>query len=76
MWLLRNDLVESIEVIELGDVGVYAGAVGAGFLKGLVELGLAAAGDEEIGAFLSKPLGGRDADAAVVPGYDGDLVFP
>jgi hypothetical protein len=34
---------------------------------GLVELGLAATGDVDIGALFNEPLGGREANAAAAP---------
>jgi len=42
--------------------------IGADFLNGLIELSLAAAGDEDISAFLNETLCGREADAAATPG--------
>jgi hypothetical protein len=44
--LLRNGLVETVEVIEIRDVGRYAGDVLADLRDSVVELGLAAAGDD------------------------------
>ena len=54
---------------------LYAGDVLADLRDGLVELGLAATGDEYIGALFNEPLGGREADAAAAPRDDGNLVF-
>ena len=74
--LLRDGLVETVEVIEIGDVGLYAGHVLADLRDSLVELRLAATGDEYIGALFNEPLGGREADAAAAAASsdDGDLV--
>jgi hypothetical protein len=41
----------------------------------LVELGLAATGDEYIGALFNEPLGGREADAAAASRDEGDLLL-
>jgi hypothetical protein len=43
--------------------------------NGLVELGLPAAGDKNVGALFNEPLCGREADAAATPRDDGDLVI-
>jgi len=71
----RDGLVKTVEVIELGDVGLYAGHVRADLRDGLVEFGLPAAGDKNIGALFNEPLCGREADAAASACDDGDLVF-
>jgi hypothetical protein len=42
---------------------------------GVVAFGLAATGDEHVGALFNKSLGGREADAAAASCDDGDLVF-
>jgi len=57
------------------DIGLYAGDVRADLCDGLVDLGLAAAGDKHVGALFNEPLGGREADAAAAAGDDGNLVF-
>jgi hypothetical protein len=75
LTLLRDGLVEAVEIIELGDVGLYAGDVPSDLRDGLVEFGLAATGDEDIGALLNEPLGGRESNAAGAPSDDGNLVF-
>ena len=54
---------------------LFLGDVLADLRDGLVELGLAAARDEHIGALFNEPPGGREADAAAAPRDDGDLVF-
>jgi len=71
----RDGLVKAVEVVELGDIGLYAGDVRADLCDGLVDLGLAAAGDKHVGALFNEPLGGREADAAAAAGDDGNLVF-
>ena len=47
----------------------------ADLLDRLVELGLAAAGDEDVSPFGDEPLGRGQADAAVAAGDDRDLAF-
>src|SRR5579864_5481869 len=79
--LLRDGLVETVEVIELGDVGLYAGDVRADLCDGFVELGLPPTGDEHIGALFNEPLGGREADAATavttaILFFNKDILFP
>ena len=51
------------------------GDVLANLCNGFIKFGLAATGDEDIGAFFNESLGGRKADAAAAPRDDGDLVF-
>ena len=52
----------------------YAGDVLADLRDGLVELGLAATGDVDIGTLFDESLSGREANAAAAPCDDGDLV--
>ena len=57
----------------LGDVALNTGGVGADLLHRRVELGLAAAGDEDVRAFFHEPLRDGQADPARPAGDDGDL---
>ena len=73
--LLLDRGVEAVEVGELGDVALRTAAApccrSASPLR--VELGLAAAGDEDVGAFGNESLGGGEADAAAAAGYESDF---
>src|ERR1700730_16160233 len=53
---LRDDLVKTIKVGHFGNVSLNSGNVGADCLHGLVELLLAAARDEDIGALFDEKL--------------------
>jgi len=63
----RDGLVKTVEVTELGDVGLYTDDIRADFREGLVEFGLPAAGDKNVGPLFNELLCGREADAAATP---------
>jgi len=67
--------VDPVDVGELGCVALYCGGVAADRGDGLVELRLAAAGDEDPRAFLGEALGGAEADAGAAARDDGDFAF-
>jgi hypothetical protein len=46
--LALNRIVETVEIIQVGGVALHAGDVFADELHGLIELVLAAAGDEDV----------------------------
>ena len=65
---------ESVEIGEPGDVALNGGEVFPADLRdSIVEALLAAAGDENVGPFRDKSLGGSEADAAVAAGNKGDF---
>jgi hypothetical protein len=53
--LFRDGLVKTVEVIELGDVSLYAGDVRADPRGGLVELGPPAACDKNVSTLFNVP---------------------
>jgi len=55
--LTFDGLVETVEVGQVGGIALYAGDVSANELHGLIELVLAASGDEDVGAFFDEELG-------------------
>ena len=56
-----------------GGVGGDGGHAVADQRFGLVQLALAAPGDEDVGAFFDEPLRGRQPDTATAAGDHGDL---
>lgn len=62
--------IQTIEIGQIGDVALNAGEIAADFPDGLVQFVLAAACNENIGAFRDKQLGGGEAEAA---GSAGDI---
>src|SRR5262249_5961860 len=64
-----------VEVREVRDVALHAGDVPADLPDRLIELRLAASGDEDVGALGDEAPGGGQADAAAAPGDDRDLTF-
>jgi len=67
--------IHRVQFAEHRGVGADAGGVGADRVDGRVQLGLAAAGDEDLGALGGQFLGGAEADARAAPGHQGDLSF-
>ena len=66
---------DAVEVGELGDVALDGGDVFADLFYGGVEFGLAASGDEDVGAFGDEFFGGGEADAAIAAGDECDFSF-
>ena len=64
-----DGLVEAVEVGEIGGVALHAGDVFADELHGLIELLLAASGDEDVRALFDEELGGCERHAG---GRGGD----
>src|SRR3989441_3468835 len=74
-FLSPHRLVQTVQVRELRHVALNAGGPLADLLHRGVELVRAAAGDEDVRAFLREPARGREADAAVATRDDGDFPF-
>jgi|GraSoiStandDraft_5_1057265.scaffolds.fasta_scaffold128974_1 hypothetical protein len=51
-----------------GFIGLDCGHVLADFRGGVIELGLAATGDEHVSALVDEPLGGRETNSATSSG--------
>jgi hypothetical protein len=71
--LRLHGLVESIEVRQFGDVPANTCNVAADRLHGLVELLLAAARYEDVGAFIDEPLRRGEAYSRCAAGNHGHL---
>src|ERR1700692_3704386 len=72
---LRDGLVKTIKVSQLGDVSLNSRNVDADCLHGLVEFLLAAARDEDIGALFGEELGRSQPNPFCPAGDDGGLAF-
>src|SRR5437867_8176709 len=72
---LRDGLVKTIKVSELGNVSLNSRNVGADCLHSLVELLLAAARDEDIGTLFDEELCGSQSNPFCPAGDDGGLAF-
>src|SRR5947209_7976154 len=72
---LRDDLVKTIKVSQLGNVSLNSRNVGADCLHGLVEFLLAAARDEDMGALFDEPFCSSQPNPFCPAGDDGDLAF-
>src|ERR1700676_2894174 len=72
---LRNGLVKTIKVSQLGYVSLNSRNVGADCLHGLVEFLLAAARDEDIGTLFDEQFSSSQPDPFCPAGDDSDLTF-
>src|SRR5271168_3497306 len=72
---LRDGLVKTIKVSQLGNVSLHSRNVDADCLHGLVEFLLAAAGDEDIGTLFSEELSRSQPNPFCPAGDDGGLAF-
>src|SRR5580704_3772350 len=72
---LRNGLVKTIEVGQLGNVPLNAGNIAADCLHGLVEFLPPAARDEDIGALFDKKLCRSQPNSFCAAGDNGGLAF-
>src|ERR1700716_3332245 len=72
---LRDGLVKTIKVSQLGNVSLNSRNVGADCLHGLVELLLAAARDEDIGTLFDEPFCSSQPNPFGPAGDDGGLAF-
>jgi hypothetical protein len=73
--LRRDDLIQPVQVGEVGDVTFDGGDIPSDRRLGLIELGLTSPVDVDIGALLDEAFGRRQADAAAAAGDDGYLVL-
>src|SRR6266481_558154 len=72
---VRDSLVKTIKVSQLGNVSLNPRNVGADFLHGLVEFLLAAARDEDIGTLFDEKLCRSQPNPFCAAGDDNDLTF-
>src|SRR5260370_17764035 len=72
---LRDGLVKTIKVSQLGNVSVNSRNVGADCLHGLVEFLLAAARDEDIGTLFDEKFSSSQPNPFCPAGDDGGLAF-
>src|SRR5271168_3795109 len=72
---LRDGLVKTIEVSQLGNVSLNSRNVGADCLHGLVKFLLAAARDKDIGTLFDEELCRGKSNPFCAAGDDGDLAF-
>src|SRR5882724_6846669 len=72
---LRDGLVKTIKVSQLGNVSLNSRNVGADCLHGLVEFLLAAARDEDIGTLFDEKLCRSQSNPFCPAGDDGGLAF-
>ena len=73
-FLLHN-AIEAIEVGDLGHIGLHASGVSADLVNRRVQFRFATANHEDACALPGEAFGGRQADAAVCAGNDGDFPF-
>src|ERR1700704_347286 len=72
---LRDGLVKTIKVSQLGNVSLNARNIAADCLHGLVEFLLAAARDEDIGTLFDEKLRRSESNPFCPVGDDGGLAF-
>ena len=72
-FLIFHRLIKPVEVSEIGDITLHGRHVAADFGSGLVELALAAAHDEHVGALLDELFGSGKPDTARAAGDDCDF---
>src|SRR5258708_7441908 len=72
---LRDGLVKTIKVSQLGNVSLNSTNIAADCLHGLVEFLLAAARDEDIGTLFDEKLCRSKSNPFCPAGDDGDLAF-
>src|SRR6266404_6121534 len=72
---LRDGLIKTIKVSQLGNVSLNSRNVGADCLHGLVEFLLAAARDEDIGTFFDEELCRSQSNPFCPAGDNGGLAF-
>src|ERR1700722_3685758 len=72
---LRDSLVKTIEISQLGNISLDSRNVAADGLHGLVEFLLAAARDEDIGALFDEKFRRRKSNPFCAAGDDGGLAF-
>src|SRR6267143_223762 len=72
---LRDGLVKTIKVSQLGNVSLSSGNVGADGLHGLVEFLLSAARNEDIGTLFDEKFCRSQPNPFCAAGDDSDLTF-
>src|SRR5213593_3876869 len=72
---LRDGLIKTIKVSQLGNVSLNSRNVGADCLHGLVEFLLTAARDEDIGTLFDEPSCSRQPNPFCAAGDDGGFAF-
>src|SRR5437870_11873436 len=72
---LRDGLVETIKVSQLGNIALNSRNVGADCLHGLVEFLLAAARDDDIGTLFDEKFSSCQPNPFCPAGVDGGLAF-
>src|SRR6266699_5336760 len=72
---LRDGLVKTIKVSQVGNVSLNSRNVGADCLHGLVKFLLAAARDEDIGTLFDEKLSSSQPNPFCPAGDDGGLAF-
>src|SRR3989449_11729992 len=72
---LRDGLVKTIKVSQLGNVSLNSRNVGADCLNGLVEFLLAASRDKDIGALFDEKFSSSQPNPICPAGDDGGLAF-
>src|SRR5258706_5845490 len=72
---LRDGLVKTIKVSQLGNVSLNSRSVGADGPHGLVEFLLAPARDEDIGTFFGEKFSRSQSNPFCAAGDDSDLAF-
>src|SRR5712691_2433344 len=72
---LRDNLVKTIKVSQLGNVSLNSRNVGADCLHGLIEFLLAAARDEDIGTLFDEKFCRSQTNPFCPAGDDGGLAF-
>ncbi len=72
-FFIPHPAIETIKIVEIGDIGLDGSHVPTDLGLRLVEFALTAADDENVGALRHELLRGREADAARTTGDDGDF---
>jgi hypothetical protein len=75
LLLVGNRLIKAVEIGEICYVALDGYDILVDFLGCLIELPLAAANDEHIGALSNETLGDGKSDAAAATRDDGDFLF-
>src|SRR5437867_2260075 len=72
---LRDGLVKTIKVSQVGNVSLNSGSVGADYLHGFFKFLLAAARDEDIGTLFDEKFSSSQPNPFCPAGDDGGLAF-
>ena len=74
-FFLRDGLVETIKVVQFGNISLDARNVVADCFYGLVQFLLATARDEDIGALFDEEFSGSQPNPFCAAGNDGGFAF-